>query len=50
MPEMDDEMMEFLRWLAVRHSEGLSKIHIQKFLNIFSDDYTIEKSDYDDQF
>jgi len=50
MPELDEEMMEFLMWLAVRHSEGLARIHIQKFLEIFTDDYMITKSDYDDSF
>ena len=50
MPELDEEMMEFLMWLAVRHSEGLARINIQKFLEIFSDDYMITKSDYDDLF
>ena len=48
IPELDDEMSEFLQYLAMRNSEGSDKIYIQKFIDIFSEDYLIEPSSHED--
>ena len=49
LPELDSELLEFLKWLAIRHSEGSNKIYIQKFLEIFNEDYLISQSPFEDQ-
>lgn len=48
IPELDDEMSEFLQFLGMRNSEGSDKIYIQKFIDIFSEDYLIEPSHHED--
>ena len=48
IPELDDEMSEFLQFLGMRNSEGSDKIYIQKFIDIFSEDYLIEPSPHED--
>ena len=47
---MDEELVEFLKWLGIRHSEGSDRIYIQKFLEVFSEDYLIQRSDFEDNF
>jgi hypothetical protein len=49
LPQLDEELTEFLFWLAMRHSEGSERIYIQKFLEIFQEDYVIQKSMFDDK-
>ena len=48
LPELDEELLPFLKWLAMRHSEGSDKIYIQKFLEIFNEDYLITPSPFED--
>ena len=31
LPQLDDELEEFLLWLAMRNSDGSNRIYIQKF-------------------
>lgn len=42
LPQLDEELTEFVLWLAMRHSEGSERIYIQKFLEIFQEDYAIQ--------
>ena len=49
LAKLDDEMTEFLLWLALRHSDGSKRIYIQKFIAIFKDDYCIESCPNDDK-
>lgn len=41
-PDLDEEMLEFIQWLGMRHSESSEKIYIEKFMEIFSEDYCID--------
>lgn len=50
LPELDEELIEFVKWLALRHSEGSDKIYIQKFIEIFHEDYLISRSPFEDTF
>jgi hypothetical protein len=42
-------MTEFLLWLALRHSDGSNKIYIEKFVEIFKEDYSIDACPNEDK-
>lgn len=48
LPQLDDELEEFLLWLAMRNSDGSNRIYIQKFFSIFQEDYLIERSSHEE--
>lgn len=48
MPDLDEEMIEFVQWLAMRHSEGTDKIFIAKFIEVFGEDYCIDSCPAED--
>jgi len=48
LPRLDDELSEFLFYLAMRNSETSQQIYIQKFLEVFDEDYLLTNCKLDD--
>lgn len=47
-PTLDEELTEFLEFLALRASPSLKKVNYEEFCKIFDDSFTLEDSQHDD--
>ena len=41
LPRLDEELQDFMHYLAMRNSEGSDRIYIAKFLEVFDEDYLL---------
>ena len=48
LPQLDEELNEFVEMYALRCSDSLKKVKFQELLEIFDEDFTIGSSQHDD--
>jgi len=49
MPNLDDEMWEFLKIIALRHSTSLNEVRYKDFAGVFFEDYELVDTPHDDE-
>lgn len=49
MPILDEELTEFLEFLALRSGPSLKKINQEEFCKVFEDGFTLEDCQHDDE-
>ena len=49
MPSLDEELTEFLEFLALRSSPSLKKVNYEEFCKVFDDGFTLDDCQHDDE-
>lgn len=49
LPTLDEELTEFLEFLALRASPSLKKVNYEEFCKVFDDGFTLEDCQHDDE-
>jgi len=49
MPTLDEEMWEFLKIIALRHSTSLNEVRYKEFAGVFSENYELVDTQHDDE-
>lgn len=50
LPKLDEELWEFLKIIALRHSTSLNEVRYKDFMTVFSEDYELVDTQHDDEF
>ena len=48
LPKLEDEMWEFLKIVALRHSTSLREVRYKDLMTVFSEDYQLTDTSHDD--
>jgi hypothetical protein len=47
LPKLDDELWEFMRYIALRHSDSLAEVKYNDWIQAFQEDYSIGPTPHD---
>lgn len=50
LPQLDEELTEFLQYIALHESKSLRKVDYSKLCRIFKQDYSLNTGRHDEQF
>ena len=49
LPTLDEELTEFMEFLALRSSASLKKVNQEEFCKVFDDGFTLDDCQHDDE-